>query len=148
MSSSARKSSHCFACAGSRVAAWTTLKRCWSGAIGEALMDEIHASKTGRPGYPLLTLLRSLLLGVWYKLSDEQLAASLARNLLFRRFCRPGDHERNKEIAVTRSGGERPFATYKRLYGLAAMAPNIRKGAKFLTLYGIRDPIPIGIKCA
>ncbi len=50
--------------------AWTTLKRCWSGAIGEALMDEIHASKTGRPDYPLLTLLRSLLLGVWYKLSD------------------------------------------------------------------------------
>ena len=59
-----------------------------------------------------------------------------------------GDHERNKEIAVTRSGGERPFATYKRLYGLArtrfmgldrnltfyglaAMASNIRKGAKF-----------------
>ena len=106
-------------------------------------MDEIHASKTGRPGYPLLTLLRSLLLGVWYKLSDEQLAASLARNLLFRRFCRPGDHERNKEIAVTRSGGERPFATYKRLYGLAAMAPNIRKGARFLALYGIQDPIPI-----
>ena len=30
-----------------------------------------------------------------------------------------GDHERNKEIAVTRSGAERPFATYKRLYGLA-----------------------------
>ncbi len=29
------------------------------------------------------------------------------------------DQERNKEIAVTRSGRERPFATYKRLYGLA-----------------------------
>jgi IS5 family transposase len=297
----------------------------------EALMDEIYASKTGRPSYPLLTLLRGLLLGIWYKLSDEQLAACLARDLLFRRFCRlelssdipdattlgrfrqqlvdydlwekllgevnrqleekqiimtegrvniidatpveaaqsgpgkgvdgspakdaeagwhvkqdsrgklkstygysvhtgvdedgfihrqtvtPGhvhdsrerdtlllgdesqlyadaayssaetrdklarfgisdrvqrkgyrnhplsanDHERNKEIAVTRSGGERPFATYKRLYGLtrtrfmgldknltfygtAAMANNIRKAAKFLTLYGIREPIPIG----
>ena len=31
-------------------------------------------------------------------------------------------------------------------YGLAAqaMASNIRKGAKFLTLYGIREPVPIG----
>ncbi len=54
----------------------------------EALMNEIYASETGRPSYPLLTLLRSLLLGIWYKLSDEQLAASLARDLLFRRFCR------------------------------------------------------------
>lgn len=297
----------------------------------EALMDEIYASKTGRPSYPLLTLLRSLLLGIWYKLSDEQLAASLARDLLFRRFCRlelssdipdattlgrfrqqlveydlwerllgevnsqledkhiimaegrvniidatpveaaqsgsgdgvdgtptkdddagwhvkqdsrgrqksiygysvhtgvdedgfihrqtvtagnihdsrerdtlllgdesqlyadaayssaetrdklerfgiadrvqrkgyrnhplpEVDLERNKEIAVTRSGGERPFATYKQLYGLArtrfmglnknltfyglaAMAANIRKAAKFLTLYGIREPVPTG----
>jgi IS5 family transposase len=245
----------------------------------------------------LLTLLRGLLLGIWYKLSDEELASSLARDLLFRRFCRlelsadipdattlgrfrqqlvehdlwekllgevnqqledhqvimtqgrvniidatpveaaqsgpgkgvdedgfihrqtvtPGnvhdsrerdtlllgdesplyadaayssaetqeklarfgiddrvqrkgyrnhplsvpDHQRNKEIAVTRSGGERPFATYKRLYGLArtrfvgldknltfyglaAMASNIRKGAKFLTLYGIREPAATG----
>ncbi len=297
----------------------------------EALMNEIYASKTGRPSYPLLTLLRGLLLGIWYKLSDEQLAASLARDLLFRRFCRlelssdipdattlgrfrqqlvdddlwekllgevsrqlqdkhiimtegrvnivdatpveaaqsgpgqgvdgipskdgeagwhvkqdsrgklkstygysvhtgvdedgfihrqtvtPGnvhdsrerdtlllgdeselyadaayssaetrdklarfgiadrvqrkgyrnhplsasDKERNKEIAVTRSGGERPFATYKQLYGLArtrfmgldknltfyglaAMAANIRKAARFLTLYGIREPLPTG----
>ena len=71
------------------------------------------------------------------------------------------DHQRSKEIAVTRSGGERPFATYKRLYGLArtrfvgldknltfyglaAMASNIRKGAKFLTLYGIREPAATG----
>ena len=269
----------------------------------ESLMDEIYASKTGCPSYPLLTLLRSLLLDIWYKLSDQQLASSLARDLLFRRFCRlelssdipdaitlgrfrqqlvdhdlwerllgevnrqledkhiimskgrgsgwhvkqdsrgklkstygfsvhtgvdedgfihrqtvtPGnvhdsrerdtlllgdeselyadaayssaetrdklvlfgiedrvqrkgyrkhplsavDHQRNKEIAVTRSGGERPFATYKRLYGLArtrfirldknltfyglaAMASNIRKGVKFLTLYGIREPAPTG----
>jgi len=297
----------------------------------ETLMEDIYASRTGRPSYPLLTLLRGLLLGVWYKLSDEQLASSLARDLLFRRFCRlelpadipdattlgrfrqqlveqdlwdrllgevnrqleekhiimtegrvniidatpveaaqsgpgngvdgspskdgeagwhvkqdsrgklkstygysvhtgvdedgfihrqtvtpgnvhdsqerdtlllgnetglyadaayssadtrdklarygiedrvqrkgyrnhplsAGDHERNKEIAVTRSGGERPFATYKQLYGLArtrfmgldrnltfyglaAMASNIRKGAKFLTLYGLRQPLATG----
>ncbi len=72
-----------------------------------------------------------------------------------------GDHERNKEIAVTRSGGECPFVTYKWLYGLArtqfmgldknlifyglaAMASNIRKAAKFLTLYDIREPVPTG----
>ena len=31
----------------------------------ERLMSSIYASKTGRPSYPLLTLLRSLLLGIW-----------------------------------------------------------------------------------
>ena len=68
------------------------------------------------------------------------------------------DEIRNALIAVTRSGGERPFATYKQhydlartrflglaknttVYGLAAIAANIRKGAKYLGLYGI--PIPI-----
>ena len=67
------------------------------------------------------------------------------------------DLVRNKEIAVIRSGGERPFATYKSryglartrlmglaknltLFGLAAIAHNITKGEKFLMLYGI--PIP------
>ena len=60
-----------------------------------------------------------------------------------------GERTRNKEIAITRAGGERPFATYKRhyglartrfmglaknatIFGLAAMAANIRKGAQFL----------------
>ena len=68
---------------------------------------------------------------------------------------------RNDEIAVTRSGGERPFATYKSryglartrlmglarnltFYGLAAIAHNIAKGAKFLRLYGLPDPAPTG----
>jgi IS5 family transposase len=66
------------------------------------------------------------------------------------------DQIRNKVIAVTRTGGERPFATYKQhyglartrfmgltknmtVYGLAAIAANIRKGAKFLTLYGLPE---------
>jgi len=57
---------------------------------------------------------------------------------------------------VTRAGGERPFVTYKQhyglartrfmglakdetLFGLAAMAVNIRKGARFLMLYGLPD---------
>ena len=36
----------------------------------------------------MLTLFRSLLLGIWYRLSDEQLAQCLFRDLLFRWFCR------------------------------------------------------------
>jgi IS5 family transposase len=297
----------------------------------EDLLSSIYSSKTGRPSYPLLTLFRSLLLGIWYQLSDVQLAQCLYRDLLFRKFCRlelggdvpeastlgrfrtqlvdqdlwdrllaeingqleakniimtkgriniidatpieaaqsgPGngvdglptrdsdadwhvkndsrgnkksiygfsvhtgvdedgfihrqsvtagnvhdsqerdtlllgdeaalyadaayssaqtrnklaqfgiddqvqrkgyrnnplscaDQIRNKVIAVTRAGGERPFATYKRhyglartrfmglaknvsFYGLAAIAANVRKGAKFLTLYGLPDPASTG----
>jgi IS5 family transposase len=53
----------------------------------EHLLSSIYASKTGRPSYPLLTLFRSLLLGVWYRLSDVQLAQCLYRDLLFRKFC-------------------------------------------------------------
>lgn len=53
----------------------------------ESLMSSIYGSSTGHPSYPLLTLFRSLLLGVWYKLSDVQLAQSLYRDLLFRKFC-------------------------------------------------------------
>ena len=44
--------------------------------------------ETGRPGYPAQTLLRVLLLGLWYNLSDVKLSAQLARDLLFRKFCR------------------------------------------------------------
>jgi IS5 family transposase len=297
----------------------------------ERLLSSIYSSKTGRPSYPLLTLFRSLLLGIWYELSDVELAQCLYRDLLFRKFCRlelggdvpeastlgrfrtqlveqdlwdrllaeingqleakniimtqgriniidatpieaaqsgpgkgvdgqpkrdsdagwhvkndsrgnkksiygfsvhtgvdedgfihrqsvtPGnvhdsqerdtlllgneaalyadaaysskatrdklkkfgiddqvqrkgyrnnplscaDQIRNKVIAVTRAGGERPFATYKQhyglartrfmglvknttFYGLAAIAANIRKGAKFLTLYGLPDPASTG----
>ncbi|MDP0563545.1 MAG: transposase [Candidatus Endonucleobacter sp. (ex Gigantidas childressi)] len=71
------------------------------------------------------------------------------------------DRTRTKEIAVTRAGGERPFATYKRhyglarirfmglaknatIYGLAAIAANIRKGTKFLVLYGVSKPYYTG----
>ena len=53
----------------------------------EQIMAEIYASKTGRPSYPLLTLLRASLLGIWYRLSDYELAQSLFRDLLFRKFC-------------------------------------------------------------
>ncbi len=39
----------------------------------EGLLSSIQAAGTGRPSYPLLTLFRGLLLGVWYRLSDGQL---------------------------------------------------------------------------
>ena len=71
------------------------------------------------------------------------------------------DKARNAEIAVTRSGSERPFATYKSryglartrlmglvknltLFGLAATAHNIQKGAKFLRLYGLAESASAG----
>ena len=53
----------------------------------EILLSSIYAAKTGRPSYPLLTLFRGLLLGIWYRLSDLQLAQCLYRDLLFRKFC-------------------------------------------------------------
>jgi len=53
----------------------------------ERIMAGIYASKTGRPSYPLLTLLRASLLGIWYSLSDIELAQTLFRDLLFRKFC-------------------------------------------------------------
>ncbi len=52
------------------------------------LLSSIYGSRTGRPSYPLLTLFRGLLLGVWYGLSDVRLSQCLYRDLLFRRFCR------------------------------------------------------------
>ena len=53
----------------------------------EQIMAGIYASKTGRPSYPLLTLLCASLLGIWYRLSDVELAQTLFRDLLFRKFC-------------------------------------------------------------
>ena len=54
----------------------------------EGLLSPIYGSRTGRPGYPLQTLFRSLLPGVRYGLSDVRLSQCLCRNLPFRRFCR------------------------------------------------------------
>ncbi len=54
----------------------------------EQTLSAIYSSRTGRPSYPLLTLFRGLLLGLWYRLSDVQLAQCLYRDLLFRKFCR------------------------------------------------------------
>ena len=71
------------------------------------------------------------------------------------------DKERNAGIAVVRSGAERVFSVYKRrhglgrtrfldlaknttFYGLAAIAPDIRKGAMFLRLDGLAQPAAEG----
>jgi IS5 family transposase len=53
----------------------------------EKILSSIYDSNTDRPSYPLLSLFRSMLLGIWYKLSDVQLAQSFYRDLLFRKFC-------------------------------------------------------------
>jgi IS5 family transposase len=53
----------------------------------EALCAGIYASRNGRPSTPIRVLLRALLLGAWYGLSDVKLEAALVRDLLFRRFC-------------------------------------------------------------
>lgn len=53
----------------------------------EALLAPIYASAAGRPSYPHGVMLRALLLGAWYNLSDVRLESALARDLLFRRFC-------------------------------------------------------------
>ena len=71
------------------------------------------------------------------------------------------DKARNAGIAAMRSGVERVFAVYKRcygpgrtrflglaknttFYGLAAIAPDIRKGAMLLRLYGLARPAAEG----
>jgi IS5 family transposase len=51
------------------------------------MLAPIYAAQTGRPSYPLLTLFRGLLLGVWYRLSDVQLSQCLYRDLLFHKLC-------------------------------------------------------------
>jgi hypothetical protein len=53
----------------------------------EPILSSIYASKTGRPSYPLLTLFRGLLLGVWYRLSDVQLSQCLYRDRCFVSFA-------------------------------------------------------------
>jgi len=58
------------------------------GRIEAYLPRGAGRKQTGRPGYPAQTLFRALLLGLWYELSDVQLSAQLARDLLFRKFCR------------------------------------------------------------
>ena len=52
----------------------------------EGLLEPLRAAPTGRPGYRVLMMLKALLLQQWYGLSDEELEASLADRISFRRF--------------------------------------------------------------
>jgi transposase, IS5 family len=52
----------------------------------ERLLEPLRAAPTGRPGYRVLIMLKALLLQQWYGLSDEELEASLADRISFRRF--------------------------------------------------------------
>jgi IS5 family transposase len=51
------------------------------------VLGGLRAAPTGRPGYPLLVMLRVLLLAQWYGLSDPELEDALADRLSFRRFA-------------------------------------------------------------
>ena len=57
----------------------------WS-AIASVLLP-IYASDEGRPSYPLLTLVKLLLLQQWYGLSDPGLEQAVDDRLSFRRFA-------------------------------------------------------------
>ena len=51
------------------------------------LIDGIHASARGEPAWPPLALIKALLLGFLYDLSDVGLAEALEDRASFRRFC-------------------------------------------------------------
>lgn len=53
----------------------------------DALLSGVHASRTGRPGYPPLVLFKVLLLESWYGLGDPAMEEALGDRLSFRRFC-------------------------------------------------------------
>ena len=53
----------------------------------ERLLPE-GKGETGRPGYAAMTLFRASFLGFWHDLSDVKLEVQLARDLMFRKFCR------------------------------------------------------------
>lgn len=57
----------------------------WSAVV--KILDEIYASDEGRPSYPLLTLVKLLLLQQWYGLSDPGVEEAVDDRLSFRRFA-------------------------------------------------------------
>ena len=50
------------------------------------IVSVVYAAPRGRPAYPPLLMVKALLLGEWYDLSDEELEAVLWDRLSFRRF--------------------------------------------------------------
>jgi IS5 family transposase len=57
----------------------------WSAL--DRVLSPIYASDEGRPAYPVLTLIRLLLLQQWYGLSDPGLEEAVDDRLSFRRFA-------------------------------------------------------------
>jgi IS5 family transposase len=53
----------------------------------EAVLAPIYASSTGRPSYPVLSMLKVMLLQQWYSLSDPAMEEALGDRLSFRRFA-------------------------------------------------------------
>jgi len=53
----------------------------------EALLEDLHSSRYGRPAFPPLALFKALLLQQWYALSETKLEEALGDRLSFRRFC-------------------------------------------------------------
>lgn len=53
----------------------------------KSVLSSIYASPTGRPSWPLETLLKVMLLQQWYGLSDPQMEEALSDRLSFRRFA-------------------------------------------------------------
>ena len=100
------------------------------------------------------------------KQSREALARKGVDNRMQRKGCRykkltEEDHQWNKEVAVTRAIIEHQFAEYKERYGLrrtrflgllmnachaglAAIAHNLKKGARFYRLYGLPNAVSMG----
>jgi transposase, IS5 family len=52
----------------------------------EGMLSYIHANKKGEQAWPPLLMFKAMLLQSWYSLSDPKLEASLARDIVFRRF--------------------------------------------------------------
>lgn len=55
-------------------------------AAVEALLEPIYAASTGRPSYPVLSMLKVMLLQQWYGLGDPGMEEALGDRLSFRRF--------------------------------------------------------------
>lgn len=84
----------------------------------DALMGDISASSLGEQGWPPLCLLKAMILGRWYDLSDVKLAEALDDRASFRRFCGFSRNEptpertafvRFRKALVARGLGDRLF---------------------------------------
>ncbi len=57
----------------------------WDHIAG--ILGQVHASAKGEPAWPPLAMFKSLLLSMWYDLSDVKLAEALDDRSSFRTFC-------------------------------------------------------------